>query len=47
MNDFLLIMVYLLGIFQGIAFGYMMWAPTSTFKKGFIKGMSFNFFRSK
>lgn len=47
MNEFLLIMVYLLGIVQGIAFGYMKWAFNSPFKEGFIKGITLGFLRSK
>jgi hypothetical protein len=47
MNDILLIALYLLGIIQGLVFGYIKWAPESNFKKGFVDGLSLKFIWSK
>ena len=47
MNDILLIALYLLGIIQGLVFGYIKWGPESNFKKGFVDGLSLKFIWSK
>ena len=47
MNDLLSIAVYLLGIMQGIVFGYIFWAPTTAFKQGFIDGLLLKFLWGK
>lgn len=30
---------------QGILFGYVLWAPETAFKRGFIDGLTFKFLR--
>jgi hypothetical protein len=47
MNDLLLIAVYILGITQGVTFGYLIWAPNSPFKQGLLDGLSFKFLWGK
>jgi hypothetical protein len=47
MTEVLLIVLYLFGVLQGIAIGYVKWAPESNFKKGFIDGLSLKFLWSR
>jgi hypothetical protein len=47
MNDLLLISIYILGIVQGVMFGYIKWAPDTPFKQGLVDGLSFKFLWGK
>jgi hypothetical protein len=47
MNEALLIILYLFGILQGIVFGFIKWAPETTFKKSFVDGLSLKFLWNK
>lgn len=41
MSDMLSILLYAVGIAQGLLFGYITWAPETAFKRGFISGITF------
>jgi len=47
MNDLWLIAMYVLGIVQGVIFGFVLWAPDSAFKQGFINGITLKFLWAK
>lgn len=46
-EELLLIFLHLFGIVQGFVFGYIMWAPESNFKRGFVDGLSLKFIWGK
>jgi len=37
------VLLHLLGIVDGILIGYIIWAPTTPFKKGLVDGLSLSF----
>ena len=41
LSEVIAILVYAVGVMQGLALGYMWWAPNSAFKRGFVDGMTF------
>jgi hypothetical protein len=43
MNELLLIFLYLLGITQGVVFGFVQWAPDSATKRSFVNGLTLKF----
>ena len=43
MTDLMIIMIYALGILEGIVIGYIIWAPDTAFKRGLVDGLSFKF----
>lgn len=47
MNDLFEVFIFIVGLSQGVCLGYYIWAPMSTFKKGFIEGLTFSWFRKK
>jgi hypothetical protein len=47
MEAFMMAFLYFLGTFQGLIIGYMLFAPSGTFKQGFLKGMIFDFSKDK
>ena len=43
MDELLLTFVFAVGLMQGISIGFILWAPPSNFKQGFVDGMSLKF----
>ena len=43
MIEELLLLVFTIGLLQGFTIGFILWAPSSNFKKGFLDGMSLKF----
>ena len=43
MNNFEIAVVMVLMFIQGITVGYILWAPTTAFKKGLVDGLSLKF----
>lgn len=39
--------IYLYGYAMGFILGYILWAPNTPFKQGFIDGLTFKFLRKK
>jgi hypothetical protein len=47
MNDFETVVVMVLMFIQGITVGYILWAPTTSFKQGLVDGLSLKFLWGK
>jgi len=47
MDEFETVALMLLMYVNGLALGYIVWAPTTPFKQGIIDGMSLKFLWSK
>lgn len=45
MSEIWLIVIYLVGLFQGVIFGYLRWALDSNFRRGFVDGITLKFLR--
>jgi hypothetical protein len=47
MNDIEIAMVATLTFMKGLMVGYILWAPETSFKRGFVDGLSLKFLWSK
>jgi hypothetical protein len=47
MSDISIALLMLLMYAQGIAVGYILWAPETAFKRGLMDGLTFKFLWSK
>ena len=47
MNDFLTAVIVLFALAQGVGIGYILWAPHTAFKQGFIDGLTLKFLWGK
>jgi hypothetical protein len=47
MNEYEIAAVMVLLLVQGITIGYILWAPTSSFKRGLVDGLTLKFLWSK
>lgn len=47
MSEVAAIFLYLFGVLQGLAVGYVLWAPETAFKRGFVDGLTLKFLWSK
>jgi hypothetical protein len=47
MNDFEIAILAVLMFIQGITVGYVLWAPTTSFKQGLIDGLTLKFLWGK
>jgi hypothetical protein len=43
MDELLLTFVFTIGVLQGFTIGFILWAPSSNFKQGFLDGISLKF----
>lgn len=43
----LLSIVFIVGVLKGLALGYILWAPDSNFKQGFMDGLILKFIWGK
>ena len=39
-SDLLMVTVWAVGLLQGLVIAYIIWAPSTPFKQGFLSGMS-------
>lgn len=47
MSDALWVFVIMVAWIQGFALGYILWAPMTSFKQGFINGITFKWIWGK
>jgi hypothetical protein len=47
MNEFEIVALMALMYTQGIILGYILWAPETSFKRGFVDGLSLKFLWKK
>ena len=47
MNDIEMAMVAILMFIKGLVVGYILWAPETSFKRGFVDGLSLKFLWGK
>ena len=43
MTEFDTVLIYVLGLAQGITWAYLRWAPDSVFKQGLLDGLTLKF----
>jgi hypothetical protein len=43
MTEFEIVLIYILGVAQGITWAYVRWAPDTAFKRGVIDGLTLKF----
>ena len=43
MTEFEIVIVYVLGLAQGITWAYVRWAPQTAFKQGLVDGLTLKF----